>query len=513
MPAARKPTLEPGRGIAALDPIPPVALVLTGVTSIQFGAALAATLFDQAGPAGTSVLRLSLAAIVLLIVWRPWRHRHAPVHLRLAAIFGITLGLMNLTFYEALDRIPLGVAVTIEFLGPITVATLLSRRRLDLVWVALATAGILLLAAPWQQGGGLDGVGVALALTAAVFWGMYILLAQRAGRVFDGGEGLAIAMVWAAAIPLVPGIAQAGTDLLAPGLLAAGLGVATAQQRHSLLAGDRGAAADARQRLRRADVARAGARGARGLPDPLAVARGPRARRDHARRRGEHRRDAQLRVAGQRGGVDRRLTCGARGPDRHTGRGVFGLNLPNFLTVLRILLVPVLVVALLGAGGEASDVLAAAVFWIASVTDAIDGWIARSREQVTTFGKLMDPVADKLLVIAALLSLVSLGRLEAWVAMVIIAREFAVTVARLQARAEGVVIAANWWGKAKTLVQMLTIFLLILFDPSPTWVDVLVYAMVAVTIISGIDYFFGMRKLLREAEARRAAHRGAEAPR
>ncbi len=192
---------------------------------------------------------------------------------------------------------------------------------------------------------------------------------------------------------------------------------------------------------------------------------------------------------------------------------MFGLNLPNFLTVLRILLVPVLVVALLGTGGDASDVLAALVFWVASVTDAIDGWIARSREQVTTFGKLMDPVADKLLVIAALLSLVSLGRLDAWVAMVIIAREFAVTVARLQARNEGLVIPANWWGKAKTGVQMLTIFLLILFDPAPAWVDALVYAMVGVTIISGIDYFFGMRKLLREAEARRAAARAAEVPR
>ena len=190
---------------------------------------------------------------------------------------------------------------------------------------------------------------------------------------------------------------------------------------------------------------------------------------------------------------------------------MFGLNLPNFLTVLRILLVPVLVVALLaGTGGQASDVLAAVVFAVASFTDAIDGWIARSREQITTFGKLMDPVADKLLVIAALLSLVSLGRLDAWVAMVIIAREFAVTVARLQARSEGVVIAANWWGKAKTLVQMLTIFLLILFDPAPTWVTALVYAMVAVTVISGIDYFFGMRRLLREAEERRAAARAAE---
>lgn len=222
----QEPTQASGRGIPVLDPIPPVALVLTGITSIQFGAALAATLFDQAGPAGTSAIRLSFAALVLLAVWRPWRRRHDPRALRLVALFGLTLGAMNLTFYEALDRIPLGIAVTIEFLGPITVATLLSRRRLDLVWVALATTGILLLAAPWQAGGGLDSLGVAFALIAAVFWGLYIVLAQRAGRFFDGGEGLAIAMVWAAAIPLVPGIAQAGTDLLDPGLLAAGFGVA-----------------------------------------------------------------------------------------------------------------------------------------------------------------------------------------------------------------------------------------------------------------------------------------------
>lgn len=225
--AAERPRPQAaGRGIPALDPIPPVALVLTGVTSIQFGAALAATLFDEAGPAGVSALRLGFAALVLLAVWRPWRRRHDPRALRLVALFGLTLGAMNLTFYEALDRIPLGVAVTIEFLGPITVATLLSRRRLDLVWIALATIGIVLLAAPWQEGGGLDSAGVAFALVAAGFWGLYILLAQRAGRFFDGGEGLAIAMVWAALIPLVPGIAQGGTDLLDPALLAAGFGVA-----------------------------------------------------------------------------------------------------------------------------------------------------------------------------------------------------------------------------------------------------------------------------------------------
>ena len=182
---------------------------------------------------------------------------------------------------------------------------------------------------------------------------------------------------------------------------------------------------------------------------------------------------------------------------------MFGLNLPNFLTVLRILLVPVLVVALVGAGGSNSDAIAAVVFAIASFTDAIDGWLARRHEAITTFGKLMDPVADKLLIIAALLSLVSLNRLDAWVAMVIIAREFAVTVARMAARGEGVVIAANWWGKTKTAVQALTILLLILVTPAPAWLDALVYAMVAVTVVSGIDYFFGMRRLLREADARR----------
>lgn len=190
---------------------------------------------------------------------------------------------------------------------------------------------------------------------------------------------------------------------------------------------------------------------------------------------------------------------------------MFGLNLPNFLTMLRILLVPVLVAALLAADEGAGDVLAAVVFAVASMTDAIDGWLARRHEAITNFGKLMDPVADKLLIIAALLSLVALNRVAAWVAMVIIAREFAVTVARLAARAEGLVIPANWWGKVKTAVQVLTVFLLILVDPSPAWVDGLVYGMVLVTVISGIDYFFGMRKLLREAEQRRVQARESRA--
>ena len=182
------------------------------------------------------------------------------------------------------------------------------------------------------------------------------------------------------------------------------------------------------------------------------------------------------------------------------------LNVPNVLTILRILLVPVLVVALLDETPN-GDLLAAIVFAVASLTDAVDGYLARSRNSITTFGKLMDPVADKLLIISALVALVSLNRLDAWVAMVIIAREFAVTVTRMAATQQGVVIAANWWGKAKTIVQVAAIFFVIAFDPTPLWVDGLVYAAVAITVISGIDYFFGLRRLLREAEERRAADR------
>ncbi len=190
---------------------------------------------------------------------------------------------------------------------------------------------------------------------------------------------------------------------------------------------------------------------------------------------------------------------------------MFELNLPNVLTMLRILLVPVIVVALLDETAN-GDLLAAIVFAIASFTDAIDGYIARARNTITTFGKLMDPIADKLLIIAALVALVSLDRLAAWVAMVIIARELAVTVTRMQANQLGVVIASNWWGKAKTIVQVAAIFFLIVGGhPSPAWVLGLVYGAVVITVVSGVDYFFGLRRVLREAEVGREAP-GAGAP-
>ena len=185
-------------------------------------------------------------------------------------------------------------------------------------------------------------------------------------------------------------------------------------------------------------------------------------------------------------------------------RPVSSVNLPNALTLVRVLLVPVLVVALTVEGGDA---LAATVFASASATDALDGWLARRRETVTNFGKVMDPVADKLLVVAALIALVSLDRVAAWVALVIVAREFAVSGLRVAAGQQGVVIPASNWGKAKTMVQVAAIFVLIVApDSGATWVQALVYAAVAVTLVSGVDYFVNFRRRMDEGGA------GAQAP-
>jgi CDP-diacylglycerol--glycerol-3-phosphate 3-phosphatidyltransferase len=179
---------------------------------------------------------------------------------------------------------------------------------------------------------------------------------------------------------------------------------------------------------------------------------------------------------------------------------VFPVNVPNVLTVLRILLVPVLVVALLDETPN-GDLLAAIVFVVASLTDLLDGWLARTRNAITTFGKLMDPIADKLLIVAALVALVSLDRLAAWVAMVIIAREFAVTALRMAATQQGVVMQASMFGKAKTCLQIAAVLALIAAgDTSALWVDLLVYVTVAVTVLSGVDFFLGLRRRLGERD-------------
>jgi inner membrane transporter RhtA len=199
-----------------------VGLVLAAAGSLQVGAAFAVTLFDDLGPAGAAFLRLGFAAVVLWAIWRP----RLAGDLRLAAAFGVALGLMNWSIYEAMDRIPLGVAVTIEFAGPLLVAVIGSRRPLDGLWILLAGAGIVLLADP--GGGSIDAVGVVFALSAAACWMAYIYLSKRTGAAFPGGSGLALAMAVGALVVLPAGVIQAGGALGEPDLLASALVVALA---------------------------------------------------------------------------------------------------------------------------------------------------------------------------------------------------------------------------------------------------------------------------------------------
>jgi inner membrane transporter RhtA len=215
--AARSTVLTRARAV------PAPAFVVVGIASTQAGGAVAKTLFGELGPAATAFLRVAFAALLLMAIWRPRLVGHTRRDLALAAAFGLALSAMNLTFYEAIDRIPLGIAVTIEFVGPLAVAIAGSRRALDVLWVVLAATGILLLA---RGGGDVQTTGVLLALLAGVFWAAYILLSARAGRAFPGGSGLALAMVVGGTALLPIGIAGGGSHLLDPGLLAAGAGVA-----------------------------------------------------------------------------------------------------------------------------------------------------------------------------------------------------------------------------------------------------------------------------------------------
>ena len=205
-------------------PVPPVALVLAAIASVQFGAALAATLFEELGAVGASFVRIAVSAVVLLAVWRPRLGGHTRSEVALAVVFGLVLATMNTCFYLALDRIPLGIAVTFEFVGPLGVALAASRRALDLLWVALAGAGIVLLGA--GDASDLDPLGVGLALTAGVLWGAYILLGVRVGRAFPGGRGLAVAMAVGAVAMAPAGVADAGPALGDPALWGIGAAVA-----------------------------------------------------------------------------------------------------------------------------------------------------------------------------------------------------------------------------------------------------------------------------------------------
>jgi inner membrane transporter RhtA len=202
---------------------PSAGLVIGAIASVQIGAAVAVKLFPSVGPGGAVLLRLASAAVVLVGVWRPTLRGRTRYEWLLTAAFGFALAGMNFSIYNAIDRIPLGIAVALEFVGPLAVAIAGSRRLLDLLWVALAAAGILAL----TRGGthGLDAVGATFAILAGCFWGAYILLSARVGRAFERGTGLALAMLFATAFALPVGIRAGGTHLLEPRSLALGAAV------------------------------------------------------------------------------------------------------------------------------------------------------------------------------------------------------------------------------------------------------------------------------------------------
>jgi inner membrane transporter RhtA len=199
-------------------------MVVGSIVSVQCGAALATTLFDEIGAGGAVFLRSLLGALVMLAVARRSLRIQRGRQLWDVLLFGAILAGLNLAFYASLERLPLGVAVTLEFVGPLGVAVFGSRRGRDVVWALLAAAGIVLLS-DGAGSGGIDPLGAALALTAGGFWAAYILQSARVGNSYPGLGGLAVAMAVSAVLVAPFGIAQGGGELLTPTNLAIGLGV------------------------------------------------------------------------------------------------------------------------------------------------------------------------------------------------------------------------------------------------------------------------------------------------
>ncbi|WP_049620694.1 EamA family transporter [Frateuria defendens] len=203
----------------------PVGTLLLGMLSFQCGAALAKQLFPLVGAQGATAMRLGLGALILWLLRRPWRRLAGRQGWGALWGYGLTLGLMNLSFYMALRTIPLGIAVALEFVGPLAIALFGSRRALDVLWVALVMAGLALLL-PWRgHAQALDPVGVLYAMGAAVGWAAYILLGRRAGAAF-GGDAVALGSAIGALVAVPVGVAHAGAALFAPAALPFALGVA-----------------------------------------------------------------------------------------------------------------------------------------------------------------------------------------------------------------------------------------------------------------------------------------------
>lgn len=208
--------------------IPPIPSVLLAATSVTTGAAFAKRLFPVLGPAATVAVRIGFAALILGVLFRPPLRRLTRPQWRVVVPYGLCLVTMNLTFYEAIARVPIGLGVTIEFLGPLGLAVVTSRRLLDLLWVGLAGAGVALIA-PWSGIGSpaaLDPVGALLALVAGVFWALYIVLGSRLARMLPGAGSVAAGLMVGALFMVPLGLATGRLGHLTPALLGAGVGVA-----------------------------------------------------------------------------------------------------------------------------------------------------------------------------------------------------------------------------------------------------------------------------------------------
>jgi inner membrane transporter RhtA len=216
-------TETPAIPAGSLSRVPSPALVIGAIASVQFGSAIATTIFHAVGPGGAVLMRLVFASILLCAVTRPSLAGRSRRELALAVLFGLVLAAMNMTFYHALERIPLGIAVTLEFVGPLGVAVLGSRRRLDLVWALLAIAGILALT--HGDTSGLDALGVVLALVAGACWAAYILVNSRVGQAFSDTSGLTLAMCVGSIASLPVGVIEGGSQLLTLHSLALGAAV------------------------------------------------------------------------------------------------------------------------------------------------------------------------------------------------------------------------------------------------------------------------------------------------
>jgi inner membrane transporter RhtA len=218
----------PGDAVApARRGAPDVGLILLGIGSVQISAAVATEMFDDVGPLGATLVRTALAAAVLLVAVRPALRGLTPRALRAVLPYGLALGVMNGSFYLGLDRVHLGTAVAVEFLGPLTIGAVFARRPRDRWWVVVAAAGVLALTRPWSDAHA-DPVGVLWLLLAAVAWGSYILLGARAAAELPGLQPIALAMVVALLIALVPGVLQGGGDLVGGHVLLVGVVAAVA---------------------------------------------------------------------------------------------------------------------------------------------------------------------------------------------------------------------------------------------------------------------------------------------